>query len=295
MLNLKIIGCLLFLFAGELTAQNRDRLVSPEWLEKRMKEGNLVIFHIGRAPDYQEAHIPGAVFISSQEYTIDDDVRVFDLPEKAALQSLFEKKGLTNDHMVVIYTAENWIPLVTRLYFTLDYLGHGAKTFILDGGMKEWQSKGGPLTSEVPEVTPGNFQITPDDNLLADRAYVRSALENDAIDIVDCRSAVYYTGIEPTRGARNGRMPGAKTIPYTSLYEASDSGAYKFIDTDRMRKIFLAQGLSPDRELVLYCHIGMQLTVVYTTAQILGYQNIKIYDGSFHEWGPDESLPVELD
>ncbi|WP_424963981.1 sulfurtransferase [Ekhidna sp.] len=279
------------------TAQEPSILVGPEWLEKRMQKDNLVIFHIGRESDYKKEHIPGAVYMSSEDYTIGTEDRsiVFDLPTNEDLKDLFEKNGITNETDVVIYTPANWIPLVTRLYFTLDYLGHGHKTYILDGGIVAWKNGGRVISTEVNTPKKGSFNIEPNKSLLADENYMLASIDNKENTIVDCRSEVYYKGIEPTHGARLGRIPNAKNIPYTTLYEPSDIGAYTFKSIEELGNIFNGQGLSKDEPLVLYCHIGMQLTVVYTAAKLLGYKDIRMYDGSFHEWGPNEDLPIELD
>lgn len=275
-------------------AQN-NRLVDVDWLKDRIQKTNLVVFHIGRKKDYDKEHIKGAIYIGPDEYTYEDDTHVFDLPTDEELKTLFESKGVNNQTDVVVYTPENWIPLVTRLYFTLDYLGHGHKTYVLDGGLVAWKASNGAISKDAPGINKSTFDIQPNKNLLADKNDVLASIKNDNIDIIDCRAQVYYSGIEPTHGARKGRVPTAKTIPYTSLYQKTDIGAYKFKTWQEIEAIFKNQGLTKDRDILLYCHIGMQLTVIYTAAQLLGYTNIKMYDGSFHEWGPDESLPIELD
>jgi len=284
----------IFLLPSAISAQE-SRLVDAEWLQKRMGKGNLVIFHIGREEDYQKEHIDGAIYLAPSEYTYDDDVRVFDLPTDEVLKDLFESKGVSNNKDVVIYTPKNWIPLVTRLYFTLDYLGHGSKTYILDGGLVAWKAIDGDVSERAPELVKRSFDIKPNINLLADKQEVLASIEDENVDIVDCRAQVYYTAIEATHGARKGRVPGAKTIPYTTLYQETDIGAYKFKTLDEIAEIFESQKLKKNQDIVLYCHIGMQLTVVYTAAKLLGYEKVKMYDGSFREWGPDETLPIEID
>lgn len=294
MRKLNLLILLVVLGTSAINAQKPSILVEASWLADRVEKDNLLIFHIGREEDYNKEHIPGAVFISPSEYTYDDESKniVFDRPEDEKLKTLFESKGLSNSKEVVIYTPGGWIPLVTRLYFTLDYLGHGDKTFILDGGLAAWKSGGREVSAEKPELTKGSFKIQPNTALLADTDYVRESIDNEENIIIDCRSEVYFKGIEATHGARAGKIPGSVNIPYGSLYEASDIGAYEFKPMTEIEEIFKAKGLNKNQPIVLYCHIGMQLTVIYTTAKMLGFKDIRMYDGSFNVWGKDESLPI---
>jgi len=271
----------------------QNLLVDADWLKERINSGNLVLFHIGQEEGYKAEHIPGAIYIKSEEYTYEDDSHIFDFPTDTALKALMESKGVSPSSEIVIYTGENWVPLVTRLYLTLDYLGYANNTHILDGGLLTWKAKGLPVNSEIPNLQKTSFPIKPNSTLLADKDFVLKNIKSSKTDIIDCRSTVYYSGIEPTHGARNGRIPGAKTIPYNSLYDKNDAGAYQFKSLPDLQKIFDEQGLSKDHQLVVYCHIGMQMTVVYTAAKLLGYKDVKVYDGSFDEWGKDQSLPIE--
>ena len=294
----KIIVTLLFIGAlqGQIAAQS-GILVNTDWLKTRMQQKNLVIYHVGRESDYQAEHIDGAIFMDVDKFTYEDDTHVFDLPSDRALQDLFENTGLTSNDDVVIYTPSNWIPIMTRLYFTMNYIGHGDRTYILNGGLLEWKAKGEAVTTAIPEHKKSTFTIKPDKNLVADTRYVAEHLKDPNTSIVDCRAEVYYTGIdinEHHSGGRKGHIAGAKNIPYTKLYEKTSSGAFKIIDSEEMKELFEAQGVQKNKELILYCHIGMQLTVVYTAAKVLGFKNIRVYDGSFHEYGPS-SHPVELD
>ena len=294
----KIIVTLLFIGAlQEQIAAQSGILVNTDWLKTRMQQKNLVIYHVGRESDYQAEHIDGAIFMDVDKFTYEDDTHVFDLPSDRALQDLFENTGLTSNDDVVIYTPSNWIPIMTRLYFTMNYIGHGDRTYILNGGLLEWKAKGEAVTTAIPEHKKSTFTIKPDKNLVADTRYVAEHLKDPNTSIVDCRAEVYYTGIdinEHHSGGRKGHIAGAKNIPYTKLYEKTSSGAFKIIDSEEMKELFEAQGVQKNKELILYCHIGMQLTVVYTAAKVLGFKNIRVYDGSFHEYGPS-SHPVELD
>ncbi len=269
-------------------------VVDTEWLKSKLNSEKIVLFHMGKIEDYEKEHINGAVFIEWREFTYNEEPQHFDLPSVEVLKELFESKGLNDGNIIVIYTSQNWVSLMTRLYFTLDYLGYGDRTYMLDGGIAHWKESGGEVTAETPTVARGAITPRPNESLLVSSDYIVENLENAEVAIVDCRASVYYEGIEAGNNGkhRKGHIPGARTIPYTSLTSETGLGAYKFISHDEMKTIFKEQGLRKDKELVLYCHIGMQLTTVYTAAKMLGYENVRIYDGSFHEWGPDESLPI---
>ncbi|MTI39689.1 sulfurtransferase [Fulvivirga lutimaris] len=277
--------------------QSRNMLVSPSWLQERVNDDDIVILAIGKEESYAKEHIPGALMLDWEEYTFNDDTHDFDLRTVAELKDIFESKGLDDGDKVVIYTSDNWVSMITRVYFTLDYLGYADNTYLLDGGIQYWKAEGGAVTDEVKAVKKGNFTPKPRKEILADRAYVLSHLNNNNVNIVDGRATVFYEGIDAGNGGRSrkGHIPGAKSIPYTSLAKLADHGAYKFKSLQEMEEIFKAQNLDHSKQLLLYCHIGMQLTVVYTAAKMLGYKDIKVYDGSFYEWGPDASLPIELE
>ncbi|MEQ8477317.1 sulfurtransferase [Fulvivirga sp.] len=278
-------------------AQNPNVLVTPDWLKERINDDDIVILAIGKEESYEKEHIPGALMLDWEEYTFNDDTHDFDLKTVAELKAMFESKGLDDGDKVVIYTSDNWVSMTTRVYFTLDYLGYADNTYLLDGGIQYWKAEGGKVTDEVKAVKKGSFTPKTRKEILADRAYVLSHLNNNNVNIVDGRATVYYEGIDAGNGGRSrkGHIPGARSIPYTSLTKLVDHGAYKFKSLQEIEEIFKAQNLDPSKQLLLYCHIGMQLTVVYTAAKMLGYKDIKVYDGSFYEWGPDASLPIELE
>jgi thiosulfate/3-mercaptopyruvate sulfurtransferase len=198
MQKLKLIGLPLLFFAFAVSAQKTDILVSTDWLKAHLNDNNLVIFHIGMDHAYEAEHIPGAVYINSHEYTVDDDTHIFDFPTDEALKNLLESKGVSSTSNIVIYTAENWVPLVTRLYVTLDYLGYASQAHILDGGLLTWKAAGGEVTKLVPAPKKGNFAIKPNPAIRADKAYVLKSVSDPKNDIVDCRASVFYTGIEAT-------------------------------------------------------------------------------------------------
>ncbi len=288
------LAAFLMMAPSTVKAQTTTILIDSDELKEKMKNKNLLIFQVGNEKKYKKEHIPGAVLLNPSEFTYDDDVKVFDLPSVENLKNLLESKGVSSASEVVIY-AGDYIPTMTRFYFTLNYLGLGDKTYILDGGLAAWKAAGGVVTNKIPTPRKAVFNVQPNKILVADKAYVQSVIDHKTTMIIDCRASVYYQGIDVNmmHGGRKGHIKSAKTIPYTSLWEES-GGISKFKSLKDITAIFKAQGLKKDQDIVLYCHIGLQLTVVYTAARMLGYENIKVYDASFHEWGADASLPVSV-
>jgi len=271
-------------------------LLDAAALKEKLGKKELVILHVSQEDLYKKEHIPGAQFVQEGSFTIDEGSHAFDLPPVSDLQTLFESKGVTKNSQIVIYTDGNFKPVTTRLLFTLDYLGFGNQVSILDGGLIAWKASGGKITNEVPPTIRSSLQLTPRKDLVVDKEYVRNNLGKQQTTIIDCRAAVFYQGIEvlEMHGGRKGRIPGAKSIPFASLYDKTERGSYEFKSLVELKKIFDQQGIKKGDQIILYCHIGLQLTVVYTASKLLGYDNVKVFDGSFHEWGADKSLPVEL-
>lgn len=293
------LSILLLLMVSQygFSQKQNNLLVTPEWLSERINDDNIVVFHVDNEKSYKEEHIKGARFISWKDYTYDDDSHVFDLPSDDALKTMFENKGINNGDKIVLYVSGHMIPMMSRVFLTLDYLGYGDNTYLLDGGLPLWKAMGGETNSEIPDVTKGTFTIKPNKSLFTNVDYVRSKLNDPGVNIIDGRAPVYYQGIDAGNGgkSRKGHVPGAKTIPYTSLYEKNINGSFTFLSQIELEQLFKNQNLEDDKQIILYCHIGMQLSAVYVAAKMLGYKDIKVYDGSFYEWGPDDSLPIELE
>ncbi|MEQ9404904.1 MAG: rhodanese-like domain-containing protein [Cyclobacteriaceae bacterium] len=287
-------------FIMKLAIAQQPVIVDTDWLAARIENEKFTILHIGNQKDYEEGHIPGAQFVEPDAYIytsgMENDDKVYDLPELTVLEELLESSGITRESKIIVYPGATSHLAVTRLLFTLDYLGFKGQVSILSGGKAAWKAKGLDLTSEVPKVTTSDLSLSPNEQMVVSKQQVAQAL-NTQVKIVDCRASVFYNGIDVNKmhGGRKGHIPGAKTIPFMSLFEKAEGGYYQFISKESLADIFTEQGLKKNDEIILYCHIGLQLTSVYTTSQLLGYTNVRVFDGSFHEYGPDTSLPVVVD
>jgi len=175
------------------------------------------------------------------------------------------------------------------VFFTLEYLGLGERTSILDGGLPAWRGGGNPVTSVLTEPKAGHFTPRPKTGIVVDAVWVNANLNKPGVMILDARASKFYTGAEAGSMPRAGHIPKAKNIPFSSVVEDSSN---KFKSAAALRELFNAAGVKPGDSLATYCHIGQQASVLYFAARYLGYE-AHLYDGSFEDWSHRPELPVE--
>ena len=157
-----VISCLAFASRAAGNADNskiRDSMiVSTEWLAKHLNDDSLVLLQVGDKKEYDEAHIAGAQFIQISDIsTPRGQGLILELPGVDQLKPTFDRFGVTDKSRIVIYFSKDWVTPTARVYFTLDYLGLGDRTAILDGGLPAWRAEGKPVTAEVRAPKPGSF------------------------------------------------------------------------------------------------------------------------------------------
>lgn len=267
-------------------------IVTTAWLAEHLTDRGLVLLHIGdqgSKPTYDEGHIPGAQFLNPFQELSTPRVQgalALELPSPEVLDSVLEAKGISNDSRIVLYTARQYFTPTSRTLFTLEYAGLGGRVSILDGGLELWKSEGRPVSTDVPSPAPGRLTVRPNPMIVADAGFVRSSLEAAAVKIVDARDTSFYNGRE-TRQGRNGHIPGAVSIPFTTMVDSSG----KFRSRSQLASQFAAAGVKSGQTVVTYCHIGQQASLVWFMARVLGYE-AKMYDGSFQDWAARTDLPV---
>jgi thiosulfate/3-mercaptopyruvate sulfurtransferase len=271
-------------------AKVRDSLiVSTAWLSQHLTDDSLVLLQVGEKDEYLAGHIPGAQFIELSDIsTPRGSGLVLELPPVAQLEAAFEKLGVTDKSRIVVYFGKDWVTPTARVFFTLDYLGLGERTAILDGGLPAWRVSGKQVTSAVNQPKPGRFTPRPKTQLVVDAAWVKANLNHPGVMILDARAPKFYTGAEAGQMPRAGHIPGAKNIPFSSLVD----DANKFKSAAALRKLFDAAGVKAGDNLATYCHIGQQASLLYFAARYLGYEP-HLYDGSFEDWSHHQELPVE--
>ncbi len=271
------------------SAQHETLLVTVDWLGGHLSDPSLVLLQIGEKKDYDKGHIPGAQFLEYESIsTPHGQGLMLELPPVEQLVSVFERLGVSNRSHVILYFGTNWMTPTTRVYWTLDYLGLGDRTSILNGGLVAWQATHHPVSTEIKQSAKGSIKPAPRKEIVADAEWVSSHLQQAGITIIDARTHEFYDGSQSDGNPRSGHIPGAANLSYLDVVDQDNN---KFKSPDALKELFRAAGLKPGNLMVSYCHIGQRATVLYFTAKMLGY-DAKMYDGSWEDWSRRKDLPI---
>ncbi len=261
-------------------------LVSPAWLSAHLGQPGVVVIHADRdRVAYDAGHIAGSAYLALASFIVERDGIPSELPAVPALDSTLEAVGI-GDRSRVIITGD---PLAAaRLFFTLDYLGHGDQAALLDGGTPAWVAAGYPVAAEVPPAVRGVLTPHPRPQVLADAAWVRTHLGDSTVALLDARPPADYAGT-PGSAAPSGHIPGAKNI----FWKTTMGGAPPaLLDRASLETMFRSAGAAPGDVVVTYCRTGVQASFLYFVARYLGYE-VRMYDGSFAEWSQLAGMPIE--
>ena len=294
MYRILLISLLTFLATESLQAQtvkvNESLIVSTEWLGKHLEDDTLVLLQVGEKDEFTAAHIPRAQLIQTADIsTPRGQGLTLEMPPVDQLKATFEKLGISDKSRIVIYFGKDWVTPTARVFLTLDYLGLGNRTSILDGGLPAWRAENRPVTAEVVEPKKGTLTPHPNTKLIVDAVWVKNNLSDPNVRILDARAPQFYTGAEKGRMPRGGHIPQARNIPFSSLVEEASN---KFKSPTALKELFNQADVKPKSSVATYCHIGQQASLLYFVARYLGY-DAHVYDGSFEDWSNRAELPVE--
>jgi thiosulfate/3-mercaptopyruvate sulfurtransferase len=269
------------------------RLVTADWLEQRLGQPGLVVVESDEdVLLYETGHIPGAVKVDWHTELNDPVVR--DYLDGEGFAALLSRKGISRDDTIVIYgDKNNWWAAYALWVFSL--FGH-EDVRLLDGGRDRWIAEGRPITTDAPAITPTDYPVIErDDSTL--RAYKEDVLAHLGNPLIDVRSPEEYSGERtsapayPEEGAlRAGHIPSAQSVPWAKA--VAEDGTFK--TRAELEEVYLAgAGLTPGDEVVAYCRIGERSSHTwFVLKHLLGFENVRNYDGSWTEWGSAVRVPI---
>ena len=273
-----------------------ESLVTTEWLERELGAGDLRIIDAtwclpadGRNPraEYEAEHIPGAVFLDLDDASDPTSPLPHMVPPEPRFASRMASLGLRDGQRFVVYDNS---PLhsAARAWWMLKSFG-AHYVAILDGGLRKWKAEGRPLESGRPRVRHGHFSPRFDSRAVADKAAVAGLVGDGAHEIVDARGPGRFTGeeAEPRPGMASGHIPGSKNLPQGRLFNPDDS----WKRGEALKAAFDEAGIDLGKPMVATCGSGITACVLLFGAHLLGKEDVRLYDGSWSEWGADPATP----
>jgi thiosulfate/3-mercaptopyruvate sulfurtransferase len=269
-----LISIIVILIASSFAMLSAQDLITVDNLVKDLKNPNLVVISAGTDAEYNKAHITGAISIP---YTTFDKAGPVEglLVSDAEIAKILGEKGVSEKKTIVVYDEFDG-RYAGRLYSLLKYLG-AADVKILDGGIEAWKSGRKPITRNPSTISKTTFNASANKALMVGIQDADAAASKANVVLVDTRSPEEFNGTKDSKG----HLPGAINIEYKQLLDAK--GMIK--PKADLEKVYSAKGISKDKQVILYCSSGVRTGLHYLAlVNILGYQNVKLYDGGYNEY-----------
>ncbi|MBI2303797.1 MAG: sulfurtransferase [Chloroflexi bacterium] len=260
---------------------NGQLLATPEWLAAHLKDADLRFLDIRSSDEYKEGHIPGAVNITLPQITDESNSAVDNVAPPGKIENVMGDAGVDNNTTVVVYDDGRNL-MAARMFWVLEYYGH-PRVKLLNGGFDRWRKEGREMTRVVPQPAKARFTARPDASRLATKAQVEAVLGKSDIALVDTRSAQEY---------KADHIFGALNVDWVNNLTSASASAFK--SARELEKLYEGAGVTRDKEVITYCQTGMRAANTYFTLRLLGYDRVRLYDGSWQEWASASSTPTDM-
>ena len=272
-----------------------ESVVDTDWVAAHGGDANVRLIEVDvDTSAYEQGHIAGAVGWNWQSQLQENLSR--DLISKSDMEALLSSAGVGNDTTVILYgDNNNWF--AAWAFWQLKYYGH-TDAKLMNGGRAKWEAEGKALTTDAPSHATTSYSASePDESIRAYRDYVLQAVGAGNIALVDVRAPAEFSGELlappnlPQEGAqRGGHIPGASNVPWATA--VAEDGTFK--SADELHSVYTGVGVDGSKETIAYCRIGERSSHTwFVLTQLLGYDNVRNYDGSWTEWGSIVRAPIE--
>ncbi len=293
----KTIALILLLLSASIAISADDHtdfakpeiLVDTEWMLENIGEEGIYLVHIGDLEDYEDGHIPGAIFVTLSDLNNADDSVSGQIGTAQQVAEALGSLGITTEDTVVLYDPFNNL-LAARAYWVLKYYQH-EDVRIYDGGTRKWEDDDQELVpGEAVEIEPVEYEIAEaDPEIRTTNEYVVEHLDDAGVQLCDTRSINEYIGTD-VRADRGGHIPGAINLEW--VHTVNSDGTFKSFD--ELDELFERAGFDREKEIITYCQTGVRgAHVWFVLRELLGYPNVRNYDGSWLEYANNADNPVE--
>lgn len=272
-----------------------ELLAEPDWLMDHFEDPAVRIIDCAVLEAYRRAHIPGAVHLPVHYYIKEAgppgaDHGTFIMPP-AEFEALMGRLGVSNDTLVVTYDDNNSL-VAARLWWVLNYYGH-TNVRVLNGGWHRWLTEGRPITFHATRPQPATFIARPNPALIADAEYLKARIGDPACQVLDARADDEWSGTNDRGNRRVGRVPGAKHLEWLQFIEKGDTR--RFLPAEEIERLLAEAGFSRDRATITYCQGGIRAAHAAFAMALVGYDNVRVYDGSMRDWANRDDTPLTLE
>ncbi|NEW04936.1 sulfurtransferase [Paenibacillus sp. SYP-B3998] len=273
------------------TANNNDYpnaqlLVDVRWVEDHLASSEVVLLD-ARAQGYDAGHIPGAIWLNAKHLK---DTSNHTFVSAEGFREVLERSGVSDGKTIVVYDDGSGV-LATRVFYVLEYYGHIDRVKLLNGGYTAWTAAAKEISAEAPRVQIGTIAAVSDERRVITKEDIQAGGHNRIL--LDVRSADEFSGSDQRTNRKGGHIKGALHKEWKdALGPADELGVVRFKDFPTLKQEFETLGLSPDQTIVPYCQTNQRGAHTYFILRLLGYSDIRPYEGSWDEWGNAEDTEV---